>query len=138
RNTSRPLTVPVYRECRILWVIEPESAIYRQLAATQSLHGGKYVFYTDITPASQPFMVDEFEIVPALYGFLPAQVKSLTALAQYPWTSTTSVFNTNPCAMRSTRLSEGFSVVAGTFSVPQCPGSKRLSPDIAARRMRLQ
>jgi hypothetical protein len=82
RNTSRPLTVPVYRDCRILWVIEPESAIYRQLAATQSLHGGKYVFYTDITPASQPFMIDEFEIVPALYGFLPAQVKSLTALAQ--------------------------------------------------------
>jgi hypothetical protein len=82
RNTSRPLTVPVLRECRILWVIEPQSAIYKQLAATQPLQGGKYVFYTDITPATQPFMIDEFQIVPALYGFLPPQVKSLTAAAQ--------------------------------------------------------
>jgi hypothetical protein len=82
RNTSRPLTVPVFRQCRILWLIEPQSAIYKQLAATHPLQGGKYVFYTDITPATQPFMIDDFQIVPALYGFLPAQAKSGTALAQ--------------------------------------------------------
>jgi hypothetical protein len=81
RNFSRPLSVPVFRECRILWVIEPQSAIYKQLLATQPLHGGKYVFYTDITPASQPFMVDEFEIVPSLYGYLPAQIKNVTSLS---------------------------------------------------------
>jgi hypothetical protein len=82
KNTSRPLSVPVLRECRILWLIEPQSAIYKQLAATQPLHGGKYVFYTDVTPASQPFTIEDFEIVPALYGFLPAQLKTLTALSQ--------------------------------------------------------
>jgi hypothetical protein len=82
RHTARPVTVPVFRECRILWVIEPQSAIYKQLAAIQPLQGGKYVFYTDVTPATQPFMIDEFQIVPALYGFLPAQGRSQSAVAQ--------------------------------------------------------
>jgi hypothetical protein len=64
RNDRMPLAVPVFREGRIIWVIEPQSAIYKQLAATQKLQGGKYVFYTDITMDSPPIRVDDFVIVP--------------------------------------------------------------------------
>lgn len=78
RNLRMPVMVPVFREGRILWVIEPQSAIYRQLAATGQIKGGKYVFYTDITPDSPSIRVDDFEIVPALFGFLPTQARSVT------------------------------------------------------------
>jgi hypothetical protein len=71
-----PLRVPIFREGRILWLIEPHSAIHNQIAATQKLSGGKYVFYSDITPESPPFMVDQFEIVPTLFGFIPPQAGS--------------------------------------------------------------
>jgi hypothetical protein len=80
RNTGLPVTVPVLREGRILWLIEPQSALYKQLAATQRLNGGKYVFYTDITADSPSIRIDDFDIVPALFGFLPSQARSLTAL----------------------------------------------------------
>ena len=79
RDRSVPVTVPVFREGRILWVIEPESAIYKQLASTQQLKGGKYVFYTDITADSPSIRIDDFDIVPALYGFLPPQAKSVSS-----------------------------------------------------------
>jgi hypothetical protein len=62
---ARPLAVPVSRQTRVLWLIEPQSAIYRQIAAKQELKGGKYVFYSDMTSDSQPLMLDEFAIVPA-------------------------------------------------------------------------
>jgi hypothetical protein len=75
RNQGVPVTVPVFREGRILWLIEPQSAIYKQLAATQKLKGGRYVFYTDITVDSPSIRIDDFDIVPALYGFLPAQAR---------------------------------------------------------------
>lgn len=76
RETA-PLRVPVFRKGRILWLIEPHSPIHNQLAGVQQLHGGKFVFYSDITPESAPFIVDDFEIVPALLG-LP-QVQSMKA-----------------------------------------------------------
>ncbi|HEY2383277.1 MAG TPA: hypothetical protein VGK48_19040 [Terriglobia bacterium] len=65
REEGAPVKVPVFREGRILWLIEPQSAIYRQLASTQKLNGGRYVFYTDITADSPPIRIDDFEIVPA-------------------------------------------------------------------------
>jgi hypothetical protein len=64
RSQGIPVTVPVFREGRILWIIEPESAIYRQLSATQKLNGGRYVFYTDITADSPSIRVDDFDIAP--------------------------------------------------------------------------
>jgi hypothetical protein len=73
RNRGVPLTIPVFREGRIIWVIEPQSAIYKQLAATQKLQGGRYIFYTDITVDSPPIRIDDFDIVPAPFGFQPAQ-----------------------------------------------------------------
>jgi hypothetical protein len=69
-----PYRIPIFREGRILWLIEPQSDIHRQIAATQQLKGGRYVFYSDITPESSAFMVDEFEIVPTLFGFMPPQI----------------------------------------------------------------
>ena len=39
--------------------------------------GGKYVFYSDITKDSPAFKVDEFEIVPSLFGFLPQAARPL-------------------------------------------------------------
>jgi len=35
------------------------------------LGGGKYVFYSDISPDSPSFSIDEFEVFPTLFGFLP-------------------------------------------------------------------
>ncbi len=72
-----PLRIPIFQEGRIIWLIEPNSAIHQQLAATQQLMGGKYVFYSDITRNSQPLKLDDFEIVPSLFGFLP-QAAALT------------------------------------------------------------
>jgi len=75
---TEPVRVPIFQEGRVLWLIEPGSAIQKQLAAaTQSLKGGKYVFYSDITKDSPAFKVDEFEIVPSLFGFLPQAARPL-------------------------------------------------------------
>jgi hypothetical protein len=58
----KPLRVPTSRDCRILWLIEPGGALHKQLAATQQLKGGRYVFYSDITPDSPSINIDGFEI----------------------------------------------------------------------------
>src|SRR6266516_3225211 len=70
---SIPLRVPIFREGRILWLIEPDSAFHKQLANVQKLRGGKFVFYSDVTPDSPSFGIGEFEILPAPFGFLPNQ-----------------------------------------------------------------
>ena len=70
RNTA-PVKIPIFREGRILWLIEPGSPIHKEIATKQKLTGGRYVFYSDITPESPTFTIDEFEIVPSLFGFLP-------------------------------------------------------------------
>jgi hypothetical protein len=58
------LEIPIFREGRILWLVEPGSAFHKDVAGVQKLSGGKYVFYSDITPESSPFMVDGIRIVP--------------------------------------------------------------------------
>jgi hypothetical protein len=74
---SAPLRVPVFRQGRILWLIEPNSQVHQQISATQKLSGGRYVFYSEITPDTPPFMIGDFEIVPALFGFVPPQARSI-------------------------------------------------------------
>jgi len=71
-----PIRIPIFQEGRILWLIEPNSATYKQLASIQNLKGGKYVFYYDITKDTPAFKVDEFEIVPSLFGFLPQAARA--------------------------------------------------------------
>jgi hypothetical protein len=61
---TEPLRVPIFQEGRILWLIEPDSTIHKQLAASQKLMGGKFVFYSDVTKDSLPFRLDDFQIVP--------------------------------------------------------------------------
>jgi 4-amino-4-deoxy-L-arabinose transferase-like glycosyltransferase len=63
RETA-PLQLPIFREGRILWLIEPGSAFQKRLAAVQKLAGGKYVFYSDITPDAPPFTIDDIQIMP--------------------------------------------------------------------------
>jgi len=63
RDTA-PLEIPIFREGRVLWLIEPDSAFHKQLAASQKLMGGKYVFYSDITRESLPYTIDGVTIVP--------------------------------------------------------------------------
>ncbi len=58
------LEIPIFREGRILWLIEPDSAFHKQVAAVQKLSGGQYVFYSDISRDSSPFVVDGVKIVP--------------------------------------------------------------------------
>ena len=60
-----PVKVPIFPQGRILWLIEPNGAFYKQLANVQKLGGGSYIFYSDITPASPPFSIDGFEFVPS-------------------------------------------------------------------------
>jgi hypothetical protein len=59
-----PLELPIFSEGRILWLIEPGSAFHKEVAAVQKLGGGQYVFYSDITPESPPFVVEGLKIVP--------------------------------------------------------------------------
>ena len=59
-----PLEIPAFHNGRILWLIEPGSAFHRQLAASQELMGGKYVFYSDVTSESLALTVDGVTIVP--------------------------------------------------------------------------
>ena len=59
---TAPLTVSLNRETRILWLMEPQSAILHQLAGKQKLNGGKYVFYSDVAADSLPFKLDDFQI----------------------------------------------------------------------------
>jgi hypothetical protein len=75
-RNSIPFRIPVFREGRILWLVEPQSAILREISTKQKLNGGRYVFYSDITPDSPSFTLGEFEIVPALFGFIPPQARS--------------------------------------------------------------
>ncbi len=60
-----PVKVSIFPQGRILWLIEPNGAFYKQLANVQKLGGGSYIFYSDITPASPPFSIDGFEFVPS-------------------------------------------------------------------------
>ena len=136
RNTSRPLIVPVLRECRILWLIEPQSAIYKQLAATQPLHGGKYVFYTDVDCRLATVYDRRFRDRARTLWFSAGSTKKPDGPVSIKWISTTFVSNTNPCVMRSTAPFETFSAVGGTFSAPPWQLSRMHSHVIAAHRMR--
>jgi hypothetical protein len=69
RNTklelkSNPLRISIFREGRILWLLEPNSRYVAELAKATPLQGGNNVYYTDITPDSAPIVLDGFEIVP--------------------------------------------------------------------------
>jgi hypothetical protein len=61
-----PLTMPIFRKGRIMWILEPDGSFLKELAKSVPLQGGKYVSYLDITPDSPSIVVDGFEIVPSI------------------------------------------------------------------------
>jgi hypothetical protein len=63
-----PLRVPAPREGRILFLLEPGSGIYADLAKSVPLQGGTYVSYVDIRPDSPSITIDGFEVVPSSSG----------------------------------------------------------------------
>ncbi len=58
------LSIPVFAQGRLLWLLEPDGPMYRNLASVANLNGGRYVSYIDITPDFAPFDADGFKIVP--------------------------------------------------------------------------
>jgi hypothetical protein len=67
-RASNAITIPVFRQGRILWVLEPNSPFAQALAGKTLLNRGRYVFYTDITPDSPPLVVDGYTFVPTKTG----------------------------------------------------------------------
>ena len=62
---SPPFKIPVFRESRILFILEPNGRILRELAGSVKLSGARYVSYVDVARDSPSFTVDGFEIVPS-------------------------------------------------------------------------
>jgi Dolichyl-phosphate-mannose-protein mannosyltransferase len=79
KQTS-PIRLQLFQEGRILWLVEPGSEIYNQLASVQKLNGGKYVFYSDVAADSPAFMIGDFEVVPASFNVLLPGAKTITVL----------------------------------------------------------
>jgi hypothetical protein len=67
-RSSPPFKIPLFREGRILWLLEPNSRILKEVAGTVSLTSAKYVSYTDITRDSPSFSIDGFDVVPSNDG----------------------------------------------------------------------
>jgi hypothetical protein len=57
-------TVPIPRGGRILWLLENGGAFQAAAKAVQTLSGGPDVFYTDVSPDSQPFTIGKYMFVP--------------------------------------------------------------------------
>jgi hypothetical protein len=49
---------------RILWLVEPDSEVFKRLASVYRLNGGRYVFYTDITDDTPSVTLNGIEIIP--------------------------------------------------------------------------
>jgi hypothetical protein len=62
-GTTSP-RLPIPKNARILWVVEPQSEIYNQIAAAYKVSGGQYVFYTDTAGDSAAVTLQGVEIVP--------------------------------------------------------------------------
>jgi len=57
------LKLPLIQNGRVLWLIEPQSPVFRKLDAAYKLQGGPYVFYTDVTESVPAINLDGVEIV---------------------------------------------------------------------------
>jgi hypothetical protein len=60
-----PLKIPIFQKGRVLWLLEPDGPIYKELAKSVKLEGGKYVHYVDVGPDSPSIVIDGYEIVPS-------------------------------------------------------------------------
>ena len=56
--------LPLLRDVRVLWLVEPQSEVFKQLASVYKLGGGQYVFYSDIAGDSPSITLKGIEIIP--------------------------------------------------------------------------
>jgi len=64
RIENHSVKLPIFKAGRVLWLVEPNSEVFRQLSSVYKLGGGRYVFYSDITPDSPSINLKGVEIVP--------------------------------------------------------------------------
>jgi hypothetical protein len=61
---SHSFKLPLLKGGRILWMVEPDSEVFKRLASVYRLNGGRYVFYTDITDDTPSVTLNGIEIIP--------------------------------------------------------------------------
>jgi hypothetical protein len=64
QSDSHPGRLPIFRSGRVLWLVEPNSEVLRQISSVYKIGGGRFVFFTDITPDSPSINLKGVEIVP--------------------------------------------------------------------------
>jgi hypothetical protein len=67
-STPGNLQVPVPKGGRILWLVEPDGPMHKALGRIfPNMPGGRYVWYTDVTPETAQFRVMDFDFVPTVF-----------------------------------------------------------------------
>ena len=61
---NNSVQLPIVKNGRLLWLVEPGSEVLKQLSSVYKLNGGRYVFYTDITGDTPSIRLNGVEIVP--------------------------------------------------------------------------
>jgi hypothetical protein len=61
---NNSVQLPIVKNGRVLWLVEPGSDILKQLSSVYKLSGGRYVFYTDTSGDTPSVRLNGVEIVP--------------------------------------------------------------------------
>jgi hypothetical protein len=61
---NNSVKLPIVENGRVLWLVEPDSEVFKQLSSVYKLNGGRYVFYTDITGDTPSIRLNGVEIAP--------------------------------------------------------------------------
>jgi dolichyl-phosphate-mannose-protein mannosyltransferase len=64
RKEDHSAKLPIFKDERVLWVVEPGSEVLKQISSVYKLTGGRYVFYTDITHDTPSITLKGVEIIP--------------------------------------------------------------------------
>jgi hypothetical protein len=65
-RTGSPVTIPIPKGARIIWLMEREGQLHRALGQAVKLNGGQKVFYTDLDPDAGSFRALNFEFTNAI------------------------------------------------------------------------
>jgi len=60
---NKSVQLPIVKNGRVLWLVEPGSEVLKQLSSVYKLNGGRFVFYTDITGDTPSIRLNGVEIV---------------------------------------------------------------------------
>jgi hypothetical protein len=61
---NHAIKLPIVKGGRVLWLVEPDSDVSKQLSSVYQLSGGRYVFYTDITADTPSITLKGVQIAP--------------------------------------------------------------------------